>query len=256
MGAVASSMGRLISLGVAVASILLIWKGGVLNGVLPQQAPPPLDPGPVISKSGDAMQNLKSVHLSLNGILVLNGVAGVKVTGSGDLISPHKETLSLQLDIPAPNGQTTTVIVNERIEGGHEYVQYPSQGPAWKDVTGNTKGQIAPGMDPLANLEFAHAFRASDDLGDITMDRIAVHHFSLTVDPGKYVGQLKADPQSGLTPQAEAVLTNAGIQVEVWIAASDSLMHQMKIDMTTTQFTWSLTYRFSDFVAGGGSSST
>jgi len=249
-------MGRLITLGVAVATILLIWKGGVLNSVLPQQGAPPLDPGPVISKSGDAMQSLKSVHLSLTGILVLNGVAGVKVTGSGDLIYPHKENLSLQLEIPAANGQTAIVAMNERIEGGHEFVQFPSQGPAWKDVTGNAKGQVAPGMDPIANLEFAHAFRASDDLGDITMDQIAMHHFSLTVDPGKYVGQLKSDPNSGVTPQDEAVLTNAGIQVEVWISASDSLMHQMKIDMTTTQFTWTLTYHFSNYVTGGGSSST
>ena len=249
-------MGRLITLVVTVASILLIWKGGVLNGILPQQAAPPLDPGPIISKSGDAMQGLKSVHLSLNGILVLNGVAGVKVTGSGDLIYPHKENLSLQLEIPAANGQSAIVAMNERIEGGHEFIQYPSQGPAWKDVTGNSKGQVAPGMDPIANLEFAHAFRASDDLGDITMDQIAMHHFSLTVDPGKYVGQLKADAQSGLTPQDEAALTNAGIQVEVWISASDSLMHQMKIDMTTTQFTWALTYHFSSFVSGGGSSTT
>ncbi len=248
-------MGRLITLGVAVASILLIWKGGVLNSIMPQQAAPPLDPGPVISKSGDAMQALKSVHLSLNGILVLNGVAGVKVTGSGDLIYPHKENLSLQLEIPDAKGQPVIVAMNERIEGGHDFVQFPSQGPAWKDVTGNSKGQVAPGMDPIANLEFAHAFRASDDLGDITMDQIAMHHFSLTVDPGKYVGQLKADPNSGVTPQDEAVLTNAGIQVEVWISASDSLMHQMKIDMSTTQFTWTLTYHFSNFVTGGGPTS-
>jgi hypothetical protein len=248
-------MGRLITLGVAVASILLIWKGGVLNSIMPQQAAPPLDPGPVISKSGDAMQALKSVHLSLNGILVLNGVAGVKVTGSGDLIYPHKENLSLQLEIPDAKGQPVIVAMNERIEGGHDFVQFPSQGPAWKDVTGNSKGQVAPGMDPIANLEFAHAFRASDDLGDITMDQIAMHHFSLTVDPGKYVGQLKADPNSGVTPQDEAVLTNAGIQVEVWISASDSLMHQMKIDMSTTQFTWTLTYHFSNFVTGGGTTS-
>lgn len=250
------SMGRLITLAVAVASILLIWKGGVLNSVLPQQAAPPLDPGPVISKSGDAMQSLKSVHLTLNGTLVLSGVAGVKVTGSGDLIYPHKENLSLQLEIPTANGQTAILAMNERIEGGREYVQYPSQGPAWKDVTGNSKGQVAPGMDPIANLEFAHAFRASDDLGDITMDQIAMHHFSLTVDPGKYLSQLKADPNSGVTPQDEAALTNAGIQTEVWISASDSLMHQMKIDMTTTQFTWTLTYHFSNFVTGGGSTST
>jgi hypothetical protein len=248
-------MGRLITLGVTVASILLIWKGGVLNSMLPQQGPPPIDPGPVISKSGDAMQHLKSVHLTMNGILVLNGVAGVKVTGSGDLIYPHKENLSLQLEIPAANGKTAIVAMNERIEGGHEFIQYPSQGPAWKDVTGNSKGQVAPGMDPIANLEFAHAFRASDDLGDITMDQIAMHHFSLTVDPGKYLGQLKADPNSGVTAQDEAVLTNAGIQTEVWISASDSLMHQMKIDMSTTQFTWTLTYHFSNFVTGGDSTS-
>ena len=248
-------MGRLIAIGVAVVSLLLILKGGVLNSVLPQPAPPPLDPGPIISKSGDAMQNLKSVHLSLNGTLVLNGIAGVQVTGSGDLIYPHKENLSLQLQVPGPNGQTALVAINERIENGHEYLQIPAQGQAWKDVTGNSSGQIAPGMDPIANLEFAHAFRASDDLGDITMDNIDVHHFSLTVDPGKYVDQLKSDPSSGITPSDEAVLTNAGIEVEVWISASDRYMHQMKIDMTTSQFTWNVTYHFSNYVAGGGTTS-
>src|SRR3979409_1034561 len=119
-------MGRLITLGVTIASILLIWKGGVLNGILPQQASPPLDPGPVISKSGDAMQGLKSVHLSLNGILVLNGIAGVKVTGSGDLIYPHKENLSLQLEIPSANG-SVIVAVNERVGNGHYDVDIPAQ---------------------------------------------------------------------------------------------------------------------------------
>ena len=68
--------------------------------------------------------------------------------------------------------------------------------------------------------------------------------------------QLKADPQSGVTPEDEAALTNAGIEVEVWISASDRYMHQMKIDMTTSQFTWNVTYHFSSFVAGGGSTST
>ena len=246
-------MARLITIGVAIISCLLIWKSGAINSVLPgqQSTPPPLDAGPVISKSGDAMQSLKSVHLTLAGNLVLGGLAGVKITGSGDLIYPHKENLSLQMEVPTATGYQL-VAINERIENGHEYIQIPSQGPAWKDVTGNSKGQIAPGMDPIANLEFAHAFRASDDLGDITMDNIDVHHFSLTVDPGKYLEQLKADPSSGLSPADEAALANAGIQVEVWISASDRYMHQMKIDMSTTQFTWSVTYHFSSFVAGGG----
>jgi hypothetical protein len=248
-------MARLITLGVVVASCVLILMSGALNSLVPQPAPPPLDPGPVISKSGDAMQTLKSVHLSLSGTLVLNGIAGVSVTGSGDLVYPHKENLSLQLQVPDANGQTVVVAINERIENGHEYLQIPAQGQAWKDVTGDSKGQIAPGMDPIANLEFAHAFRASDNLGDITMDNIDVHHFSLTVDPGKYVDQLKSGSQNGLSAADEAILTTAGIQVEVWISASDLYMHQMKVEMTTSQFTWDLTYHFSNFVAGGGATS-
>lgn len=250
-------MGRLITIAVAVASCLLIWKSGALNTVLPQQpaSTPSLDAGPVITKSGDAMQTLKSVHLSLTGTLVLGGVAGVHYTGSGDLIYPHQENLSLQLQVPTADNQTALLAINERIENGHEYIQVPSQSPAWKDVTGNSKSQIAPGMDPIANLEFARAFRASQDLGDISMDQIDVHHFALAVDPAKYVQQLKADPSNGITPADEALLSNAGIEVEVWISASDSYIHQMKIDVSTTQFTWSVIYHFSDFVKGGGPAS-
>jgi hypothetical protein len=245
-------MGRLLSVGVAIASCLLIWKSGALDSVIGQQAAPPLDPGPIISKSGDAMRSLKSVHLSLQGTLVLNGIAGVKVSGSGELTYPHNEKLSLQLTVPAAPGQPESVVaINERLENGRTYVQIPAQGAAWKDVTNDQKGQVAPGMDPIANLEFARAFRASDDQGDMRMDNIAVHHFSLEVDPGRYVAQLKEDPQSAITPQDEAVLSNAGIHVDVWVAASDLYVHQMRVEMTTSQFTWDLTYQFSNFVSGG-----
>jgi hypothetical protein len=249
-------MGRIVVVVVAIASCLLIWKTGALDSVLPQQqgVAAPIDPGPVISRSGDAMRNLKSLHMTLRGTLLVNGIAGVQVTGSGDLTYPHKESLSLQLVVPSQRaGQPDAVAAfNERLANGREYIQIPAQGPAWKDVTNDQKGQLTPGMDPINNLDFAHAFRASDDLGDITMNNITVHHFSLNVDPGKYVDDLKSDPQSGLTAEEEALLTTAGIQVEVWISPSDAYIHQMKVQMTTSQFSWDLTYQFSRFVAGGG----
>ena len=121
--------------------------------------------------------------------------------------------------------------------------------------TGSSKNQVTPGMDPIANLEFVHAFRAADDQGDLTMDNIDVHHFSLTVDAAKYVAQLKADPNSGITPADEAELTNAGILVDVWISSSDHYVHQMRIQETTTAYTWDLTYHFSDFQAGSSTAS-
>jgi len=248
-------MGRIITVVVAIASCLLIWQSGALHSVLPQQqSTASIDPGPVISRSADAMRYLKSLHMTIRGTLLLNGINGVQLTGSGDLTYPHNEKLSLQLVIPSQRAGEPDAIAAEniRIENGREYIQIPAQGPAWKDVTSDQKGQLAPGMDPINNLEFAHAFRASDDLGDITMDNITVHHFSLNVDPGKYIDDLKNDPQSGLTPDQEAVLSNAGIQVEVWISPSDSYIHQMKVTMTTTQFSWTLTYQFSKFVTGGG----
>jgi hypothetical protein len=250
-------MGRLITIAVAVLSCLLVWKSGVVNSVIQGSGATAAtaDPGLNIALSGDAMQKLKSVHLSMSGDLVVSGIGGVKLTGSGDLIYPHKENLSFQLSVPTANGQYATETVNERIENGHEYVQYPSQGQAWKDVTGDSKNQIAPGMDPISNLDFVHAFRASDDQGDITMDNIDVHHFSLTVDSGKYVAQLKADPSSGITGADEAELTGAGIQVEVWISASDHYIHQMKVSIDAPDFSWDMTYHYSDYQAGSSTAS-
>src|ERR1700694_4303173 len=66
---VACSMARLITIGVAIVSCLLVWKSGAINSVLPgqQPAPPPLDAGPVISKRRDAMESLKNVHLTVAG---------------------------------------------------------------------------------------------------------------------------------------------------------------------------------------------
>jgi hypothetical protein len=248
-------MGRIITVVVAIASCLLVWQSGALSSLLPPQSPvAPIDPGPVISRSGDAMRTLKSLHVTIRGTLLLNGIAGIQLTGSGDFSYPHNEMLSLQLSVPSPQaGQPDAIVaVNERIENGREYVQLPAQGAVWKDVTNDVKGQMLPGMDPISNLDFAHAFRASDDLGDITMDNITVHHFSLNVDPGKYVEDLKSDPQGGLTPEAEAMLTTAGIQVELWISPTDAYIHQMKVNMTTAQFSWNLTYQYSRFVSGGG----
>jgi hypothetical protein len=248
-------MGRALVVVVAIASSLFIWKTGALDSVLPQQsAAAPIDPGSVISRSADAMRNLKSLHVTLSGTLLLNGIAGVQVTGSGDLNYPHKETLSLQIVIPSQRaGQPDAVAaVNERFENGREYIQIPAQGPSWKDVTNDQKSQLTPGMDPINNLDFAHAFSASDDLGVITMDTMTVHHFSLNVDPGKYVDDLRSDPQSGVTTEGEALLTTAGIQAEVWISRSDAYIHQMTVHMATSQFSWDVTYQFSGFVAAGG----
>jgi hypothetical protein len=254
-------MSRILVMAAVIGSCFLIWKSGALDGAISSviqgsttTTATPLDPGVEISKSSTVMQNLKSMHLSITGNMVLNRIAGVTVTGSGDLSYPHKETMSFQFQVPTASG-TALLAMNERIEAGHEYIQFPSQSQTWKDVTGDTKSQILPEMDPIANLEFAQAFRASDDLGDITMDNIDVHHFSLTVDPGKYVAQLKADPNSGITPADEAILTGSTIQVEVWLSASDRYIHQMKIDWVNSQFTWDVTYHYSNFVTGGGTTS-
>ena len=203
------------------------------------------------------MLHLQSMQLSLDGTIVEGG-ASVEITGTGTLTYPHEEKLSLQLRVPAtvPGDQDTIVPINERIEKGHVYLQFPSQSPVWKDVTSDQKGQVAPAMDPIANLDFAHAFRAADDLGDLVMDGVWVHHFSLNVDSARYVQQLQADPEGGVTPQQQALLTNAGIEVEVWIAARDNYMHQLKISMITPALRWDVTYRYTDFVKGGGTVTT
>jgi len=241
--------------GVSVAGFLFLGHGGFGSGS-GTVTPTPIDPGPAISRSGDAMRQLQSMNVVINGSLGA-GDTSVQITGTGKLVYPHEETLSLQLRIPAKvaGDLDTIVAVNERITKGRVLIQIPSQGPSYKDVTNEQSAQIVPGMDPVANLAFSHAFRAADDQGDVQLDGVDVHHFSLEVSPTKYVEQLKADPQSSLSPQAEAELINAAIQVDIWIGASDDYVHQMKIAVTTKDIRWDMAYTYSSFVrrSSGGS---
>jgi hypothetical protein len=243
---------RLIVLVVIIGSGVLAWKAGVLDSAIHALTPSTtssaaVDPAVEASKCVEAMGNLKSVHVTIRGTLEFSDMGEVKLTGTGDLTNPHKETLSLQLELPR-----ATYSINERIEGGHEYIQIPSQSQAWKDVTGDIKSQVAPEMDPISNLNLLRAARGSDNLGTITMDSIDVHDISASVDPSKYSDLLKSDPMSGFGAADQTALADENIQVEAWIAASDHYLHQVRIQMNGSHFTWDLTYQYSNFVTGGG----
>jgi hypothetical protein len=69
-----------------------------------------------------------------------------------------------------------------------------------------------------------------------------------------YLGQLKGDPLSGIAAADETALSNASIHVEVWISPIDHYLHQMSIEMTASQFSWDVTYRFSNFQTAASSS--
>ena len=158
--------------GVSVAGFLFLGHGGFGSGS-GTVTPTPIDPGPAISRSGDAMRQLQSMDVVINGSLGA-GDTGVQITGTGKLVYPHEETLSLQLRIPAKvaGDLDTIVAINERITKGRVLIQIPSQGPSYKDVTNEQSAQIVPGMDPVANLAFSHAFRAADDQGDVQLDGV------------------------------------------------------------------------------------
>jgi len=247
--------GRWIAAALGLVGVsLFVVKGGLTSG---QPAPATTllsDPTPLIAQSGEAMRSLRSLKLSLGGTMVVAG-SSVQVTGGGSLTYPNQETMSYQLRVPAgiPGLDDTVVGIDEKVEGGHRYARY--QGQPWKDVTNGKTGQLAPGLDPMDNLQFARSFRAADDLGDLVMDGVYVHHYSLNVDPAKYVAQLQADPGTSLSAGDAAELSTAGIQVEVWIAASDHYMHQLKISMVAGSFRYDIVYRYSGFVAGGGPTS-
>lgn len=244
----------------AILSLFGISVLGLKSGLLGSQPTPSTsllsDPSPIIQQSGDAMRSLKSLKTTMSGTMVVGG-ASVQITGSGSLSYPHEENMSYQLRIPSQvAGLDDTVTgLDVRVENGHVYIRYPDQSPEWKDVTSTDKGSVAPGLDPFDNLDFSRAFRAADDQGDLVMDGVYVHHFSFNVDPGKYVTLMKADPNSVLTTDEQAQLSNASIQVQVWIAAKDHYLHQMQISMITGDVRWDVTYRYSDFVPGGGPTS-
>lgn len=250
-------IGRWVAVIAGVLGISLFVVKGPLASQPTAVTSPPQNPTPIIAKSGDVMRSLKSFKVTLDGTMVGSDGSSVQVTGTGTISAPHEEELDLQVRIPSHiAGLDDTIIpVYIRFSKGREYAASSANGP-WKDVTGNSNGTlVSPSLDPIANLGYAQSFRASDDLGDLLMDDVDVHHFSLNVDSAKYVQQLQADKENPLSPADLADLTNAGIQVEVWISASDYYMHEMKISMVTSSLRYDVTYRYSDWVPGGGPTS-
>ena len=246
-------MSRLVTIAVIVVSAVVVWKSGALNAVLGgSPAPTAQDPTAALVQAHDAMLKLQSAHVSVTGSSVFSDLGEVPLTANGDLYPPHKANLSFQFLVP----KTGPLPLNERIENGHLYVQNPSQGPGWRDVTANPTGHLLPELDPLNNLEFLKAARASDNMGNMTMDNVEVQHLSIRVDPSSYLDQLKADPLNGTGSADDAALSGAAIQVEVWVSPIDHYIHQMHIEMTATQFSWDVTYRFSNFVAAGVAASS
>lgn len=245
-------MVRIFVVGAILLSAVFIWKSGALDSVLGGGGAPTTtgqDATVALNQTHDAMKQLQSVHVNLTGTAVFTDLGEVALTGSGDLLSAHKESLSLQFQVPGKG----ILPLKERMESGHLYIQ--TEGSAWKDVTGNPSGQLLPELDPLSNIQFLQSARASDEMGQMTMDNISVQHLSLNVDGERYIEQLKADPLSGVSAADETALANAGIHVEVWVSPHDHYIHQMHIEMTASQFSWDVTYRFSNFVTGSGSAS-
>lgn len=246
-------MVRRIVIGIVAASTLLIWKSDFLHPFSTgQQTYVPIDAGPVLTDAAKAMATLKTMNLKFEGTAVGKSGASYTITGTGTLTYPHDEDLSMQFSFPPPAASSdgpTIIPVNERIKAGHVYIQV--NGGKWQEVTASSRGDIPAGMDPISNLGFAAAFRSSDDLGDMDFGGITVHHFTLTVDDGKYLDLLKADKSNPLNPADEALLHNAGILSEVWIGIQDHYVHQLTVHMTTSLVRWDVTYTYNNFVKGG-----
>ncbi len=244
-------MVRRIVIGIVAASTLLIWKSDFLHPFSTgNQTYVPIDAGPVLSDAAKAMAQLKSMNLKFEGTAVAQNGASYTITGYGTLTYPHDEDLQMQFSFPtAANSEGPIIIpVNEKIKAGHVYIQV--NGGKWQDVTASARGDIPAGMDPIDNLEFAAAIRSSDDLGDMVLGDVYVHHFTMRVDDGKYLDLLKA-AKAPIDATDEALLHNADIQSEVWIGGSDHYIHQLGVHLTTSLYRWDVTYAYSNFVKGG-----
>ena len=248
-------MVRRIVIGIVAASTLLIWKSDFLHPTTSNQTYVPIDAGPVLSQATQTMSQLKTMSIKFEGTAVGQSGASYTITGTGTLTYPHDEDLTMQFSFPPPAATSDGPIiipVNERIHAGHVFIQVNNG--KWQDVTSTSRGDIPAGMDPISNLGFASAFRSSDDLGDMAFAGTAVHHFTLTVDDGKYLELLKADKSSVLSAADEATLHTAGINCEVWIGISDHYVYQLTVHMTTSSVRWDVTYTYSNFVKGGQTS--
>lgn len=180
----------------------------------------------LLSKSTQAMKNVKSYHLVLKIV-----AAGTAINAEGDVVLPDKTRLMMDL---GPAGQAQVLVI-----GGHSYTKIPGQDAYVEASTGGSP--LGASSNPIGFAEFAES---ANIIGDEMIDGTDTTHVKFSYDAAKALAMAAA--QSGLaTPTTVVSIGKA--DADMWIEKSTGYMRMFKYTLLVSGTDTSTTITLSKF---------
>jgi hypothetical protein len=151
----------------------------------------------------------------------------VALKGTGEAVYPDQMHVSVQVTTTGLAFATEQVVA-----GGKVYTKNPLTGQ-WLAGDPSQLGMQLNQLGPLTAKQILEASGSVQDLGDVSLNNVATHHYRITPDKTKLTTTLEANPAFA-DPQSRKALEqalNAGtLTFEVWISKDDHLLRSMRSD--------------------------
>lgn len=238
-----------------VLATLLMISTLILTGCQQQGQAIPSDPVEAVKVIADKQQEIKSQHLDLNAELTLK-LSGLpsddptaallrnfeaSLTAAGDVDNTNE---NVQISGTADLGILTAFLAQGADEltfdlvkvGDTVYVRALDQ--EWNESTVSSESATNADVADLAALSgLLKKVAKAERLGDEAIDGTDSYHFKVTLDPIELINELSklSADAAEVTPeqlaQAQDLLKDSEIDLEMWIGKADLFIRQQKIHL-------------------------
>lgn len=157
------------------------------------------------------------------------GTVNVDITGNGEIQLPDRYHANVNVKMGSFSVATEMIVAN-----GQEYIKNPLTNKWEVTRAAGISNQIGQ-ADPLSYEQFLKNVKSIKDLGDTTLNGVAVHHYQLTLDKAKLLASME---KSARTAQSAAtmkqILDSGTMLVEVWFGKDDHLVRRVSLALDYT----------------------
>lgn len=199
-----------------------------------------------MANAAQAMAGLKSVKYDFTASIVVKlpqtaqvqslGLAGtlaVDLGGTGEAVFPDRSHTTAAVRMGSISATTETIVIGRTV-----YLKSPITG-RW--ISASTTGSASPSSlgagDPLSYAQLLDTAESITDLGDTTLDGVAVHHYRVALDKARLIQRIQSLPAYA-NPQAQQlfrqIIDHGTLTLEVWFGKADHLVRRISADASVS----------------------
>lgn len=224
----------------------------------------PETPQQALSAAAQRSSQLKSAKFDLQGHATLAlppamanlfnqsgssaGTMNVDIAGNGEAQFPDRYHATINVKMGSFSVASEVIVAN-----GQEYIKNPLTSKWEATRAAGVTSQIGQ-ADPLSFEQFLKNVKSIKDLGDTTLNGVAVHHYQLTLDKDKLLATMEKAARTAQSAAAlKEVLDSGTMVVEVWFGKDDHLVRRVSLAMDYNVNLGAISGSMGGSSSGGGS---